>query len=347
LRSDQGHALADVCSEIAKTRTGNWIGYVAYDCGRLFEELPALAREDVSIPGFAFMHFDAAGESAISSTQSISSSASTLQSTFTRDEYLDAVGRILEYIRAGDVYQINLSQRFTAPLCTEPWTVFQRLEERSPAKFAAYLDFGDFQIISNSPELFVRVTPDRHIITRPIKGTRRRGPGMEQELRASEKDQAELAMIVDLCRNDLGRVCEIGSVRVVEARVIEEHPTVYHGVASIAGKLRDGVGLFDILRAAFPPGSVTGAPKIRAMQIIDEIEPVRRGPYCGAIGRISADGLMQFSVAIRTMIVKDGQVHIPVGGGIVADSDPAAEYDETLVKARAMFDAVGLTTGEP
>jgi para-aminobenzoate synthetase component 1 len=151
-------------------------------------------------------------------------------------------------------------------------------------------------------------------------------------------------MIVDLERNDLGRVCEIGSVRVVEPRAIEAHPTVYHGVATIEGILREDVTLLDVLRATFPSGSVTGAPKIRAMQIIDELEPVRRGPYCGAIGYISPTGLIEFNVAIRTMIVKDGQVHIPVGGGIVADSDAEAEYEETLVKAQAMFAALGVRT---
>jgi para-aminobenzoate synthetase component 1 len=150
-------------------------------------------------------------------------------------------------------------------------------------------------------------------------------------------------MIIDLERNDLGRVCEIGSVKVTQPRVIEAHPTVYHGVATIAGTLRPDVTFVDLLRATFPGGSVTGAPKIRAMEIIEELEPTRRGPYCGAIGYLSADGHMEFNIAIRTMIVKDGLVHIPVGGGIVADSDPAAEYEETLVKARAMFEALGIS----
>ena len=162
------------------------------------------------------------------------------------------------------------------------------------------------------------------------------------ELLHSVKDQAELNMIVDLERNDLGRVCEIGSVRVTQPRTIEAHPTVYHGVATVEGLLRADVDFVDLLRATFPGGSVTGAPKIRAMEIIEELEPVRRGPYCGAIGYLAADGSMEFNVAIRTMTFKDGLVHIPVGGGIVADSDPAAEYEETLVKAKAMFDALGI-----
>jgi para-aminobenzoate synthetase component 1 len=166
---------------------------------------------------------------------------------------------------------------------------------------------------------------------------------MDVELRDSIKDQAELNMIIDLERNDLGRVCEIGSVKVTELRPIEAHPTVYHGVATIEGILRPDVNFVDLLRATFPGGSVTGAPKIRAMEIIEELEPVRRGPYCGAIGYLAADGSMEFNIAIRTMIVKDGLVHIPVGGGIVADSDPTAEYEETLVKARAMFAALGVS----
>ncbi len=166
---------------------------------------------------------------------------------------------------------------------------------------------------------------------------------MEIELRDSIKDQAELNMIVDLERNDLGRVCEIGSVKVTEPRTIEAHPTVYHGVATVEGDLREDVTFVDLLRATFPGGSVTGAPKIRAMQIIEELEPVRRGPYCGAVGYLSADGRIEFNVAIRTMVVKAGLAYVSVGGGIVADSDPAAEYEETLVKARAMFAALGVS----
>jgi para-aminobenzoate synthetase component I len=215
----------------------------------------------------------------------------------------------------------------------------------------AYYASDDYALVCNSPELFLRVTPDRQtggrqVVTRPIKGTRRRGPGMGAELRDSRKDQAELNMIVDLERNDLGRVCEIGSVKVTEPRTIEEHPTVYHGAATIEGTLRSDVGLVDLLRATFPGGSITGAPKIRAMQIIDELEPARRGPYCGAIGYLSCDGHMQFNIAIRTMIIKGGQIHIPVGGGIVADSDPPAEYEETLVKAAALFDALEVHQGD-
>jgi anthranilate/para-aminobenzoate synthase component I len=204
------------------------------------------------------------------------------------------------------------------------------------------LDYGDHPLISNSPELFLKVDANRKVTTRPIKGTRPRREGMEKELLDSIKDQAELNMIVDLERNDLGRVCEIGSVKVTNPREIETHPTVYHGVATIEGQLRNDVGLVELLRATFPGGSVTGAPKIRAMEIIEELEPVRRGPYCGAIGYISADGQMQFNIAIRTIVVTGAKAYVSVGGGIIADSNPKDEYEETLVKARALFDVLGV-----
>jgi para-aminobenzoate synthetase component 1 len=272
----------------------------------------------------------------------LATSARPLRSTFSREQYEAAVARVIEYIRAGDVFQVNLSQRFSCGLPAQPEEILDRLDERAPALFGGCLSYDDFALVSNSPELFLRVTPDRRVVTRPIKGTRPRAPGMATELLRSLKDQAELNMIIDLERNDLGRVCEIGSVRVTEPRAIEAHPTVYHGVATIEGVLREDVTFVDLLRATFPGGSVTGAPKIRAMEIIEELEPVRRGPYCGAIGYLDADGTIELNVAIRTMIIKDGLVHIPVGGGIVADSDPAGEYEETLVKARAMFAALGI-----
>lgn len=271
-----------------------------------------------------------------------------VRSTFTRGQYLKAVGTAIEYIRAGDIFQVNLSQRFSAHLFEDPKTIYQRLLEASPAHYGGLLDFCDYALICNSPELFLRVTREpetaiRRVTTRPIKGTRPRLPGMAAELRDSAKDAAELNMIIDLERNDLGRVCSIGSVKVTQPRTIETHPTVLHGAATVEGVLRDDVSFVDLLRATFPGGSITGAPKIRAMEIIDELEPVRRGPYCGAIGYLDSDGTIEFNIAIRTMIAANGLIHIPVGGGIVADSEPAAEYEETLVKARAMFTALGLS----
>jgi len=321
---------------------GRWIGYLSYDLGRLFETLPSKAANDLNLPLFVFTYCRPTADRPGGAEADYGIGGLGLSSDFTRAQYEAAVGRVMNYIAAGDVFQVNLAQRFSAGLTCHPAEIYRRLVRQSPAPFGAYLGYEDFAIVSNSPELFFRITPDRRIVTRPIKGTRPARPGMDVELRDSIKDQAELNMIVDLERNDLGRVCRVGSVAVAQSRVIEAHPTVYHGVATVEGKLRDEVGFVDLLRAMFPGGSVTGAPKIRAMRIIDELEPVRRGPYCGAIGYLDALGNMQFNVAIRTMIAKDGRIHIPVGGGIVADSDPRGEYEETLVKAKAMFRAAGI-----
>jgi para-aminobenzoate synthetase component 1 len=343
---------------------GGWVGWLGYDLGRCFETLPARAADDLQLPLFEFTHHNEAfafdhverRQYRVRSSETAAlhwpdlrwvPRPAPIRSNFTPDAYIGAVGRAIEYIRAGDIFQVNLSQRFTCGVPLSPPAVYRRLVETTPAWFGAFLTGEDYALVCNSPELFLRVVPQpdgsRTVITRPIKGTRPRAAGMEAELLRSAKDQAELNMIIDLERNDLGRVCEIGSVRVTQPRSIEAHPTVYHGVATVEGRLRPGVGLLDLLRAAFPGGSITGAPKIRAMEIIDELEPTRRGPYCGAIGYLSADGHIEFNVAIRTMIMKDGLVHVPVGGGIVADSQPADEYEETLVKARAMFNALGFS----
>ena len=332
-------------SDVASASGGRWVGYLSYDLGRLFERLPERVADQLGLPLFVFSYHDALDGGRLADVPHEATDA-PLRSNVSQIAYEAAVARAVEYIRAGDVFQVNLSQRFSAGLREQPRAIYERLRERFPAKYGAYLSYGDFALLCNSPELFLEVNRrdgKRRVITRPIKGTRPRRPDMEQELRLSPKDQAELNMIVDLERNDLGRVCEVGSVRVTEPRAIEAHPTVYHGVATIEGALRDDVSFVDLLRATFPGGSVTGAPKIRAMEIIEELEPTRRGPYCGAIGYLAANGDIQFNVAIRTMIVKDGQVHIPVGGGIVADSTPRGEYDETLVKARAMFAALGIS----
>ncbi len=332
-----------------------WIGYLSYDLGRLFETLPDRASDALNVPLFVFTFHRAPAPPLAALPHGSEKTHATkvhprLTSNFNRRAYEKAVQRVVEYIAAGDIFQANLSQCFTAPLVEPPLTIADRLRQLSPALYGAFLDYGDHALISNSPELFLRVTaqPDgsRKIVTRPIKGTRPRLPGMEAALRDSAKDQAELNMIVDLERNDLGRICEIGTVKVTQPREIEAHPTVYHGVATIEGTLRRDVSFTEILRAMFPGGSVTGAPKIRAMEIIEQLEPTRRGPYCGAIGYLAADGGMEFNIAIRTMIVKDGLVHIPVGGGIVADSNPADEYEETLVKAQAMFAALGVSVDD-
>lgn len=264
------------------------------------------------------------------------------RSNFTRAEYLSAVQRARDYIAAGDIFQVNLSQRFTVDLAAHPMQAYLQLRQVSPAWFAAYLQFQDKAVLSSSPELFLR-RRGKEILTRPIKGTRprRSDPAqdaeMRQELTESKKDAAELNMIVDLERNDLGRVCKYGSVRVARHHELETHPTVFHLVSTITGELLDGVSTVDLLRATFPGGSITGAPKVRAMEIIEELEPTRRSVYTGAIGYLGLDGSCQLNIAIRTIIVDKGQAHCQVGGAVVADSQPQDEYQETLDKGLAMM----------
>jgi para-aminobenzoate synthetase component 1 len=261
--------------------------------------------------------------------------------SFAKGDYLRAVARIKDYIAAGDVYQVNLTQRFDAPLRCDPYELFWRLRRRSPAPFASYLNLGAAQLVGSSPERFLRIQNGR-VETRPIKGTRPRGATPEEdtrlraELAMSEKDRAELLMIVDLERNDLGRICEPGSIQVDELFKVETHPTVHHLVANVSGKLRAESDVFDCIRAMLPGGSITGAPKIRAMQIIDELENTRRGVYTGAVGYIGFDGNCDLNIAIRTILCAHGRAYYHVGGGIVWDSDPESEYQETLDKGVAM-----------
>jgi para-aminobenzoate synthetase component 1 len=277
---------------------------------------------------------------------------STITSNFDRDGYLRAVRRAIEYIHAGDVYQVNLAQRLVCPLREPPLELYLRLRERNPAPFAAYFDAGDLVVASSSPERFLRVS-GREVETRPIKGTRPRWsmPVADMysaaELRDSAKDRAENVMIVDLLRNDLGRVCEFGSVQVTRPLQIESYQYVHHLVSEVRGRLRAHCGPIELLRAAFPGGSVTGAPKIRAMEIIAELEPTVRGPYCGAIAFLGFDGSMDSSILIRTFTCARGWVQFPVGGGIVADSCPEQEYAETLHKAEGLIQALGLIRGTP
>jgi para-aminobenzoate synthetase component 1 len=271
-----------------------------------------------------------------------------LRSSFTRDGYLKAVERVREYIFAGDIFQANLSQRFETVLTEPAWTLYRRLRQRNPAPFAAFLDFGRVLILSASPERFLRVDAAGHVETRPVKGTRPRGVGPEhdaalaQALAESQKDRAENLMIVDLMRNDLSRVCAPGSVRVAELFALEQYATVHHLVSTVVGQLAPGADAFDLLRAAFPGGSITGAPKLRAMEIIAELERSRRGVYCGSIGYWSVTGELDTSIAIRTAVACNRRVYFNAGGGIVADSDPADEYQETLDKARGVIDALAV-----
>jgi para-aminobenzoate synthetase component 1 len=358
---------------------GGLIGFIGYDLAPRLERLPRRSRRDSRMPDIRMALYDTAiavdtssgraqirawdmtGEGRLAAERRCQRWSKAIDrmlrkprhlapgsgvvlppvSTFDRDSYVDSVRRVLEYIAAGDVFQVNLSQRFTARGTYDPLDLYLRLRSRSPAPFAALLRWGDMAVVSASPELFYQTRGDR-IVTRPIKGTRPRGQSEEDdarlatELAASAKDRAELTMIVDLERNDLGRVCRYGSVVVKDALRVESFAQVHHLVATVEGRLRPDVGPVDIVRAMFPGGSITGAPKIRAMEIIDELEPNRRGLYTGAIGYLSRGGSSGFNIAIRTILVEGDRASYQVGGGIVADSDPESEYEETLAKGRAL-----------
>lgn len=360
---------------------GGAVGYFSYDLCHHIERLPRTATDDLGFPDLALGFYDTVAvwdhstgrarvcavkvrdrpnsdERAQALAQLITTPACPLPEpsgplgrsmvgNFQREEYLRAVSRAIEYIYAGDIFQVNLSQRFSADLLVHPWLLYRRCRAINPAPFAAYLGFPDGVVASHSPEHFLRLR-DRTVVTRPIKGTRPRGSTPEddvrlaQELLSSEKDRAELVMIVDLERNDLGRVCAYGSVRVPELLCLESYATVHHLVSTVVGRLRDDLGIPELLRATFPGGSITGAPKVRAMEIIDELEPTQRAVYTGSIGWVGFNGDMDLNIVIRTYLIKDGRVHWQVGGGIVADSDPQAEYEETLAKGVALKDALGL-----
>ncbi|HMJ90312.1 MAG TPA: aminodeoxychorismate synthase component I [Candidatus Acidoferrum sp.] len=266
-------------------------------------------------------------------------------SNISRNEFIAAVTRAQNYIKHGHIYQVNLSHRLSAECDCEPWKLFERLGEVSPAPFSAYLDCGDFHLASSSPELFLRLS-GRHIVTRPIKGTRPRSTDptrdarLTYELQTSAKEMSELVMITDLLRNDLGRVCEFGSVQVPELVRLERYAHVQHLVSTVEGRLRSGVTHFAAFASCFPGGSVTGAPKIRAMEIIDELEPLTRGPYTGALGYLGFNRESQLSIVIRTAIHKGGTAYFNVGAGIVSESNPEAEYEETIAKARGFLSAL-------
>ena len=268
-----------------------------------------------------------------------------LYSDLSRDQFLEMIATAVEYIHSGDIFQTNLSQRLLTPASCSSIELYRRMRQKNPAPFSSYFDFGDGQIISASPERLVSLS-DRQIETRPIKGTRKRTGfpevdlNVSQELTDSEKDRAENVMIVDLMRNDLSKVAEADSVLVEKLCGIESYEKVLHLVSVVHARLRDECDCVDLLEAVFPGGSITGAPKIRAMEIIAELEPTVRGPYCGSLGYINHDGDMDFNIMIRTITAKGGWWQIPVGGGIVSDSDPQAEYEETWTKAVGMLKAV-------
>jgi para-aminobenzoate synthetase component 1 len=266
-------------------------------------------------------------------------------SNLTKEDYISKVKAAKRYIAQGDIYQINIAQKFLIPWTGDPFTLYKAVVEKSPAPFSTYMDFDTFQIISNSPERLLK-TEGRSIRTEPIKGTRRRGASKSEdlalieELKKSPKERAEHVMIVDLERNDLGMICETGSVKVEEFEQVLTLPGLHHMVSVVTGRIKDGLSSPECLRAIFPGGSITGAPKIRAMEIIDELEPEARGLYTGALGWMDFSGEMDISMAIRTAIYKDEAVHLSVGSGIVIDSIPESEYDETILKAGDLFSAI-------
>ena len=364
---------------------GGLIGYLGYDLAPRLERLPRRAEADSRLPSLRFGLYDTfvlvdhrLGSSELWAVDLFDEGPSLLRERWdrwradldepmpprpgsslsdprpdrTRDDYLAAVRKVLGYIEAGDIYQANLSHRFVATGRVDPLDLHLKLRASSPAPYASFLAWDDLAIVGASPELFYQTRGDR-IVTRPIKGTRPRSldpiedARLAAELTSSLKDRAELTMIVDLERNDLGRVCRFGTVRVTEPRAVESFEQVHHLVATIEGHLNPGVGPVDVIRAVFPGGSITGAPKIRAMEIIDELEINRRSAYTGAVGYLSLGGLAAFNIAIRTMLVEGDRVSYQVGGGIVADSDPELEYAETLHKARGMRRVLEQCRGKP
>jgi len=356
---------------------GGAIGYFGYDLGRRLERLPSIAAADVDMPELAIGIYDWAvvvdhekrsarlvglgrdprtferwqdllerlALPAASPADAPFRVLTRAHSTMSRDEYAAAFRRVQEHIRVGDCYQVNLTQRFEARADGDPWSAYLKLREINPAPFAAYLDFPDGRVLCSSPELFLRVVGD-HVETKPIKGTRPRSAddardrALAAALRTSAKDRAENVMIVDLLRNDLGKSCAPGSVRATKLFDVESFASVHQLVSTIEGRLAPGKDALDLLEGCFPGGSITGAPKVRAMQIIEELEPHRRGVYCGAIGYVGYDGNLSLNIAIRTLVQHGDSVYAWAGGGVVADSDVDAEYQESLDKAAALLEVL-------
>ncbi len=352
---------------------GGALGYFAYDLGRRFERLPSVAAPDIDMPEMAVGLYDwavvvdhrerrswlvGAGRDArtFSEWDALRESLerrvpppgepfevlSPVTASFDRDAYARAFRRVKEHIRRGDCYQVNLTQRFETAVRGHPWYAYRKLQLLNPAPFSAYLDLPYGAVLSSSPERFLRVR-DGAVETKPIKGTRPRSPdsardrALAEALRTSIKDRAENVMIVDLLRNDLGKSCEAGSVRVSKLFEVESFASVHHLVSTVEGRLAAGRDALDLLRGAFPGGSITGAPKARSMEIIEALEPQRRSVYCGAIGYVGFDGSMDLSIAIRTLVQRKGRIYAWAGGGVVADSEVEAEYQESLDKAAALL----------
>ncbi|BCC56756.1 TPA: aminodeoxychorismate synthase component I [Bacillus cereus] len=358
---------------------GGAIGYFSYDCIRYIEKLPSLAEDDIDIPDIFFLLFDDVfvydqkeqvlwvithyvdkyeeAKERLNEWKSLwmtkapevtvpfeSPEKKSEAVAFTEAGFMKAVECIQEYIGAGDVFQVNLSTRQERTLQTHPLEIYTSLREINPSPYMGYLELGDFQIVSGSPELLIK-KQGTEVSTRPIAGTRSRGADEQEdeelarELIENEKERAEHVMLVDLERNDLGRVCKYGTVEVDEFMVIEKYSHVMHIVSNVRGEVEEDKDAFDLVKAVFPGGTITGAPKIRTMEIIEELEPVRRGIYTGSIGWIGYSGDTELNIVIRTLLAKDGKAHVQAGAGIVIDSNPKNEYKESLKKAIALWRA--------
>ncbi|WP_425374544.1 anthranilate synthase component I family protein [Mesobacillus boroniphilus] len=365
---------------------GGSIGYLSYDYARYIEKLPSLAKDDSGIPEvyfqlfkewFVFDHqtnvlwlmalmekgqenqaedrltewigrWDADVPAVVAEKTPASEE---LQVSMDEAEFIEAVEKVQHYISQGDVFQVNLSVRQSKPIETEALEVYRQLRKLNPSPYMGYMHTQDFQLVSGSPELLAKVKGSE-VSTRPIAGTRSRGRTDEEDLQLAselinnEKERAEHVMLVDLERNDLGRVCKYGTVEVNEFMVIEKYSHVMHIVSNVRGELAEGETWFDVVNATFPGGTITGAPKVRTMEIIEELEPVRRGPYTGSLGWFGFNGNMELNIIIRTMLVKDGMAHVQAGAGVVIDSIPANEYKESLKKAIALWKAKELAEGK-
>lgn len=379
LASDAGPATGNGAFQ------GGLVGYFGYETAYCIEDLPDSGADDPDLPDLAFMVADAVacqdhrtgavtltvtgrGETELAARadanrmeahwrqllagkpeplESTIPKSPAIQSDFDLHSYSQAVQRCREHILAGDVFEVCLTHQLETEPAGRPWDIYCRLRHINPAPFAAWLQFPTFQVISASPERFLKLDSHRLAESRPIKGTRPRGgtarqdAALRHELSTSEKDRAENLMIVDLVRNDLGRVAEIGSVEVKDLLTVEEYATVFQLVSTVRARLRPECDALDLVRSCYPGGSMTGAPKIEAMKIIDALEPVKRGVYSGAIGYLDRSGTMDLSIVIRTIVCKSGRASFGVGGAVVADSDPAEEYQETMDKARALIRALG------
>ncbi len=364
------------------------VGFLSYDLAWQIEKLPNLAKDDLLLPdiliGFydSFLIFDHLRKETnfifynsekdiffkikfMEKKKFIKSlldksyklrfcnkkifEIENLCSNMSVSKYISSIEKIKNYIKEGHVYQINFSHRFEIKGEFQPYDIFLKIKKVNPAPYSAYFNCGDFILISNSPELFLKKNGNK-IITKPMKGTRKRvksrNKEIENDLLTSEKDRAELIMIVDLERNDLGKICEYGTVKVKKLINLEKYKTVYQTTSIIEGKLRENINFEDIIKATFPGGSITGAPKKRAMEIIEELEPTKRNFYTGSFGYFGFNGNLQLNILIRSLVIKNNMIYYPVGGGIVWDSIPEKEYEETIIKARNLFITLGIKDEE-